>query len=282
MCLSAAAAQRTGLPREASLTPGCAAQAPAWRQRPAGGRDQADQANRRPEAGDVRCVGALPPPPLLRPPAACPGAHASQDRTEAPRRAAAAERAARAGLRKKTREFMGENYLANFVQSTFNSLHATGAAVKGGTLVISGDGRCARPPSPPPRGRFRAQRRLAERAAGRADTTTRTRSRSLPRWRWRRGSSASGSPPPLPTFAPTGVPTVHSLPRTPCRSGSTGCYPRRPRPQSSARARAASSPSAPSSSLPRTTPAGSTRTLGPPPHPTPLVLSGHAASLTPY
>ena len=212
MCLSAAAAQRTGLPREASLTPGCAAQAPAWRQRPAGGRDQADQANRRPEAGDVRCVGALPPPPLLRPPAACPGAHASQDRTEAPRRAAAAERAARAGLRKKTREFMGENYLANFVQSTFNSLHATGAAVKGGTLVISGDGRCARPPSPPPRGRFRAQRRLAERAAGRADTTTRTRSRSLPRWRWRRGSSASGSPPPsLLLPLPVSLLYTHSL-----------------------------------------------------------------------
>jgi len=45
------------------------------------------------------------------------------------------------GLRKKTKEFMSENYLANFVQATFNSLHAAGSPIKGGTLVISGDGR---------------------------------------------------------------------------------------------------------------------------------------------
>lgn len=36
---------------------------------------------------------------------------------------------------------MGENYLANFVQSAFDSLAEVKAPVKGGTLVISGDGR---------------------------------------------------------------------------------------------------------------------------------------------
>ena len=45
------------------------------------------------------------------------------------------------GLRKKTRVFMGESYLNNFVQSVFNALVATGTAVEGGTLVVSGDGR---------------------------------------------------------------------------------------------------------------------------------------------
>jgi phosphoglucomutase len=45
------------------------------------------------------------------------------------------------GLRKKTKVFMGENYLANFVQSVFDALADTGTPVKGGTLVISGDGR---------------------------------------------------------------------------------------------------------------------------------------------
>jgi phosphoglucomutase len=48
---------------------------------------------------------------------------------------------ARAGLRKKTREFMTENYLANFVQSVFTSLEEEKTPMKGGTLVISGDGR---------------------------------------------------------------------------------------------------------------------------------------------
>lgn len=47
------------------------------------------------------------------------------------------------GLRKKTRTFMGENYLDNFVQATFDALADVGAAVKGGTLVVSGDGRYA-------------------------------------------------------------------------------------------------------------------------------------------
>ena len=45
------------------------------------------------------------------------------------------------GLRKKTREFMSENFLDNFVQSTFNALLELGVPVAGGTLVISGDGR---------------------------------------------------------------------------------------------------------------------------------------------
>jgi hypothetical protein len=38
---------------------------------------------------------------------------------------------------------MGENYLANFVQAAFDTLEETKAPVKGGTLVISGDGRCS-------------------------------------------------------------------------------------------------------------------------------------------
>merc|ERR1719440_814274 len=45
------------------------------------------------------------------------------------------------GLRKKTKVFMEENYLANFVQSVFDALADTGTAVQGGTLVVSGDGR---------------------------------------------------------------------------------------------------------------------------------------------
>jgi len=45
------------------------------------------------------------------------------------------------GLRKKTRVFMGKNYLENFVQSVFDALTATGTKVAGSTLVISGDGR---------------------------------------------------------------------------------------------------------------------------------------------
>ncbi|CAK0823080.1 unnamed protein product [Prorocentrum cordatum] len=45
------------------------------------------------------------------------------------------------GLRKKTKVFMGENYLANYVQSVFNTLIDLKVPVKGGTLVVSGDGR---------------------------------------------------------------------------------------------------------------------------------------------
>ncbi|CAE7527839.1 unnamed protein product, partial [Symbiodinium necroappetens] len=45
------------------------------------------------------------------------------------------------GLRKKTKVFMGKNYLENFVQSTFNALKSTGVPIEGGTIVVSGDGR---------------------------------------------------------------------------------------------------------------------------------------------
>jgi phosphopyruvate hydratase len=45
------------------------------------------------------------------------------------------------GLRKKTKVFMEGNYLHNYVQSVFNALLDDGVAVKGGTLVVSGDGR---------------------------------------------------------------------------------------------------------------------------------------------
>jgi len=45
------------------------------------------------------------------------------------------------GLRQKTRTFMGESYLQNFVQSVFDALVSEGVAVKGGTLCVSGDGR---------------------------------------------------------------------------------------------------------------------------------------------
>lgn len=45
------------------------------------------------------------------------------------------------GLRKKTKVFMGENYLQNFVQSVFDALVEEKVPIKGGTLVVSGDGR---------------------------------------------------------------------------------------------------------------------------------------------
>ena len=45
------------------------------------------------------------------------------------------------GLRKKTREFMGENYLNNFVQSTFDAIKTVGTDISEGTLLIGGDGR---------------------------------------------------------------------------------------------------------------------------------------------
>jgi len=45
------------------------------------------------------------------------------------------------GLRKKTKVFMDGSYLANYVQSVFNTLIDEGVPVKGGTLVVSGDGR---------------------------------------------------------------------------------------------------------------------------------------------
>ena len=47
------------------------------------------------------------------------------------------------GLRKKTKVFQEPNYLQNFVASVFNSLEPE--TVKGGTLVVSGDGRFFNP-----------------------------------------------------------------------------------------------------------------------------------------
>ena len=49
------------------------------------------------------------------------------------------------GLRKKTKEFMTENYLNNFVQSVFDAVIAGGTNVSDGTLVIGGDGRYFNP-----------------------------------------------------------------------------------------------------------------------------------------
>jgi len=45
------------------------------------------------------------------------------------------------GLRKKTKEFMGENYLNNFVQATFDAIKASGTDISEGSLVVGGDGR---------------------------------------------------------------------------------------------------------------------------------------------
>jgi len=45
------------------------------------------------------------------------------------------------GLRKKTKEFMGEHYLNNFVQATFDAIKETGTDVSEGSLIIGGDGR---------------------------------------------------------------------------------------------------------------------------------------------
>lgn len=42
------------------------------------------------------------------------------------------------GLRKKTKVFMSDNYLANWVQSLFNAL---GDEASGKTLALGGDGR---------------------------------------------------------------------------------------------------------------------------------------------
>jgi phosphoglucomutase len=45
------------------------------------------------------------------------------------------------GLRKKTKAFMGENYLNNFVQAAFDAVKSSGTDVSEGSLVIGGDGR---------------------------------------------------------------------------------------------------------------------------------------------
>ena len=49
------------------------------------------------------------------------------------------------GLRKKTQVFMTGNYLHNFVQSTFNTVKASGADMGDKTLVVGGDGRYFNP-----------------------------------------------------------------------------------------------------------------------------------------
>jgi hypothetical protein len=45
------------------------------------------------------------------------------------------------GLRKKTKLFMGENYLENFVQSAFDAIKESGTNISEGSLLIGGDGR---------------------------------------------------------------------------------------------------------------------------------------------
>jgi len=45
------------------------------------------------------------------------------------------------GLRKKTKLFMSENYLNNFVQAAFDAVKASGTNLSEGSLVIGGDGR---------------------------------------------------------------------------------------------------------------------------------------------
>lgn len=45
------------------------------------------------------------------------------------------------GLRKKTKVFMSENYLENFVQAAFDSIIDNGTNVSEGSLLIGGDGR---------------------------------------------------------------------------------------------------------------------------------------------
>jgi len=45
------------------------------------------------------------------------------------------------GLRKKTKEFMSENYLNNFVQSVLDAVVAGGTNLSEGTLMVGGDGR---------------------------------------------------------------------------------------------------------------------------------------------
>lgn len=45
------------------------------------------------------------------------------------------------GLRKKTKAFMEEHYLNNFVQATFDAIKASGTDLSEGSLLIGGDGR---------------------------------------------------------------------------------------------------------------------------------------------
>jgi phosphoglucomutase len=61
--------------------------------------------------------------------------------TTVPTSPIAGQKPGTSGLRKKTKEFMGPNYLNNYVQAVFNTLVDCKVPVKGGTLVVSGDGR---------------------------------------------------------------------------------------------------------------------------------------------
>uniref|UniRef100_A0A7S3S1R9 phosphoglucomutase (alpha-D-glucose-1,6-bisphosphate-dependent) n=1 Tax=Emiliania huxleyi TaxID=2903 RepID=A0A7S3S1R9_EMIHU len=65
----------------------------------------------------------------------------SMEVTTVPTSPIAGQKPGTSGLRQKTKTFMSEHYLENFVQSTLDALVAEGVPVKGGTLVISGDGR---------------------------------------------------------------------------------------------------------------------------------------------
>jgi len=49
------------------------------------------------------------------------------------------------GLRKKTKVFMGEHYLENFVQAAYSSVIASGTNISEGALLIGGDGRYFNP-----------------------------------------------------------------------------------------------------------------------------------------
>lgn len=49
------------------------------------------------------------------------------------------------GLRKKTKEFMGPNYLQNFVQAAYDSIKESGTNISEGSLLIGGDGRYYNP-----------------------------------------------------------------------------------------------------------------------------------------
>lgn len=61
--------------------------------------------------------------------------------TEVKTKPIAGQKPGTSGLRKKTKEFMSENYLENFVQSAFNAVKKSGINVSEGSLLIGGDGR---------------------------------------------------------------------------------------------------------------------------------------------